>query len=146
MTIAIRPLAESDHSSWTMLFQKYITFYRSRLSPEQYELTWGRLIGDFPVHGLLAEVDGEPVGLAHFLFRPSTWSPTDFCYLEDLFVSPERRGHGVGRALMAELEQIAREKGAPRLYWTTAPDNATARALYDSVAITDRVQYKILLG
>jgi len=47
---------------------------------------------------------------------------------------------------MAELEQIAREKGAPRLYWTTTPDNATARALYDSVAITDRVQYKILLG
>jgi len=47
--------------------------------------------------------------------------------------------------LIAELEQIAREKGAPRLYWTTAPDNTTARALYDSVAITDRVQCKILL-
>ena len=85
------------------------------------------------------------MGLAHFLFRPSTWSPIDFCYLEDLFVSPERRGRGVGQALMAELEQIAREKGASQLYWTTAPDNATARVLYDSVAITDRVQYKILL-
>ena len=72
MTIAIRPLAESDHSSWTMLFQWYITFYRFRLSPEQYELTWGRLIGDFPLHGRLAEVDGEPVGLAQLLFRPST--------------------------------------------------------------------------
>ena len=145
MTIAIRPLTEHDHSSWASLFADYITFYRSHLSPEQYDLTWGRLIGDFPLHGLLAEVDGDVVGLAQFLFRPSTWSPTDFCYLEDLFVTPGHRGRSVGRALIAEVEQIAREKGAPRLYWTTAPDNTTARALYDSVAITDRVQYKILL-
>jgi GNAT superfamily N-acetyltransferase len=50
----------------------------------------------------------------------------------------------VGRALIKELENIALAKGSKRLYWTTAPDNETARRLYDKVAITDRVQYKII--
>jgi len=98
------------------------------------------------MYGLLAEVDGEIVGLAHYLFRPSTWAVNDFCYLEDLFVDPKVRGRGVGRALIKALEEVATMAGAERLYWTTAPDNATARRLYDSVATTNRVQYRIPLN
>jgi len=124
---------------------QYIIFYKSTLPDEQYELTWQRLNSDFNINGLVAELDGQVVGLAHYIFRPSTWAENDFCYLEDLFTDPAVRGKGVGRALINELHKIAIDRGSKRLYWTTAPDNETARKLYDKVAITDRVQYKIII-
>jgi len=94
----------------------------------------------------LAEKDGQVVGFTHYIFRPSTWEVEDFCYLEDLYVDPKVRGGGVGRALIKAVEEIAIAKGSKRLYWTTAPDNETARKLYDKVAITNRVQYRIFLN
>ena len=114
------------------------------MADEQFELTWNRINSDFNINGLVAELDGVVVGFAHYIFRPSTWDKNDFCYLEDLFVDPIVRNQGVGHALIKELENIALKNGAKRLYWTTAPDNETARRLYDKVAITDRVQYKII--
>ena len=144
MTITIRPIAASDKERWLDLFKQYIVFYKSSLSDEQFELNWQRLHSDFNINGLVAEIDGKVVGFAHYIFRPSTWDKNDFCYLEDLFVDPAIRSKGVGRALINELERIALARGSKRLYWTTAPDNEVARKLYDKVAITDRVQYKII--
>jgi len=146
MSITIRPITVSDKVRWLELFKEYIVFYKSEVSDEQLELTWQRIHSDFNINGLLAEKDGEVVGLAHYIFRPSTWEVEDFCYLEDLYVDTKVRGGGVGRALINELEMIATAKGSKRLYWTTAPDNEIARKLYDKVAITDRVQYKIFLN
>lgn len=145
MKITIRPIALSDKDRWLELFKQYIIFYKSNLTDEQFELTWKRINSDFNINALIAEVDGQIVGFAHYIFRPTTWAEKDFCYLEDLFVDPLLRGNGVGFALIKELEEIAVSKGSKRLYWTTAPDNSTARKLYDKVAITDRVQYKIIL-
>lgn len=146
MSINIRPITAADKEIWLKLFKDYIIFYKSQLSDEQYELTWQRLNSGFNINGLLAELDGKVVGFTHYIFRPSTWAVEDFCYLEDLFVDPTVRGGGVGRALIKAVEEIAIAKGSKRLYWTTAPDNETARKLYDKVAITDRVQYKIFLN
>ena len=144
MAIMIKPIALNDKERWLDLFKQYIVFYKSNLADEQFELTWNRINSDFNINGLIAELDGEVVGFAHYLFRPSTWDQNDFCYLEDLFVDPAVRSKGVGLALIKELEKIALKNGAKRLYWTTAPDNETARRLYDKVAIMDRVQYKII--
>ena len=144
MSITIRPIVTSDKDRWLDLFKQYIIFYKSSLTEEQFELTWDRINSDFNINGLIAESDGQIIGFAHYIFRPTTWDPNDFCYLEDLFVDPAVRGKGVGYALIKELENIAVSKGSNRLYWTTAPDNSTARKLYDRVAITDRVQYKII--
>jgi GNAT superfamily N-acetyltransferase len=144
MTITIRPIAAGDKERWLDLFKQYIVFYKSALSDEQFELNWERIHSEFNINGIVAEVDGQVIGFAHYIFRPSTWDKNNFCYLEDLFVDPSIRSKGVGRALINELEAIASGKGAKRLYWTTAPDNETARRLYDKVAITDRVQYKII--
>lgn len=145
MSIKIRPITAADKEIWLKLFKDYIIFYKSQLSDEQYELTWQRLNSGFNINGLLAELDGKVVGFTHYIFRPSTWAVEDFCYLEDLFVDPTVRGGGVGRALIKAVEEIAIAKGSKRLYWTTAPDNETARKLYDKLAITDRVQYKIII-
>ena len=146
MSIKIRPITQSDKPRWLELFKEYIVFYKSKLSDEQYELTWNRINSEFNINGLLAEKDGQVVGFTHYIFRPSTWAVEDFCYLEDLYVDPKVRGGGVGRALIKVVEEIAIAKGSKRLYWTTAPDNETARKLYDKVAISDRVQYKIFLN
>ena len=146
MTISIRPIKASDKTRWLELFKEYIVFYKSKLSDEQFELTWQRIHSDFNINGLVAELDGKVVGFTHYIWRPDTWEVEDFCYLEDLFVDPKVRGAGVGRALISELEKIATAKGSKRLYWTTAPDNEVARKLYDKVAITDFVQYRIFLN
>ena len=146
MSITIRPITLSDKARWLELFKGYVIFYKSKVSDEQFELTWQRIHSDFNMYGLIAELDGQIVGIAHYIFRPSTWDVEDFCYLEDLFVDPKVRGAGVGRALISELEKIATAKGSKRLYWTTATDNEVARKLYDKVAITDFVQYRIFLN
>jgi GNAT superfamily N-acetyltransferase len=146
MSIIIRPITLSDKTRWLELFKEYVIFYKSKVSDEQFELTWQRIHSDFNMYGLIAELDGQIVGIAHYIFRPSTWDVEDFCYLEDLFVDPKVRGAGVGRALINELEKIATAKGSKRLYWTTATDNEVARKLYDKVAITDFVQYRIFLN
>jgi GNAT superfamily N-acetyltransferase len=146
MSITIRPITLSDKARWLELFKEYVIFYKSKVSDEQFELTWQRIHSDFNMYGIIAEKDDQIVGIAHYIFRPSTWDVEDFCYLEDLFVDPKVRGAGVGRALINELEKIATAKGSKRLYWTTATDNEVARKLYDKVAITDFVQYRIFLN
>jgi GNAT superfamily N-acetyltransferase len=151
MALIIRPIRREDKVAWLRLFKEYICFYKSELSDEQFDLTWDRIQSDFNIYALVAVIiteteEEEVVGIAHYIFRPSTWAVEDYCYLEDLYVDPKVRGGGIGRALIKELESIATSKGAKRLYWTTAPDNATARNLYDKVAIADRVQYKIFLN
>ena len=83
------------------------------------------------------------VGITHVVLHPNTWNTTECCYLEDLYVSEAVRGRGVGRALIEQVYEFANEKNCNRVYWTTQEDNATARKLYDAIAIkTDMVQYR----
>jgi GNAT superfamily N-acetyltransferase len=77
--------------------------------------------------------NGEPLGLVHWLFHPSTWSTSDYCYLEDLFVSPDARGLGIGRALIEHVDQAAKQAGATKVYWLTHESNTTAQAVYDRI-------------
>ena len=66
------------------------------------------------------------------------------CYLEDLFVSPEARGSGAGRALIEAVLERARAHGWDKVYWHTREDNARARALYDSfTGADDFVRYVV---
>lgn len=148
MTITVRPLKAEDKSRWLELWNGYLTFYETSLSDEQTELTWNRLMdSDYGVFGLMAEKDGAMVGITHFMFRPSTWAPKDYCYLEDLFVDPTVRGGGAGRALINRVIEVAKEHGAGRVYWTTKESNAQARILYDSfIKVSEFVQYRFPLN
>ena len=143
MSAKIRPLLANDYSRWIDLWAGYLDFYEADLAEEQTELTWGRLIDDeFEMHGLVAELDGELVGLAHFSFTHSSWAENRDLYLEDLFVSSNVRGQGFGNALILALDEVAREEGARKVWWETHKDNAVARRLYDSVAeLSEFVKY-----
>ena len=143
MSAIIRPIRSSDRDQWDGLWHGYLTFYKEALAPEQTELTWARLIDqDFEMHGLVAELEGELVGLAHFSFTHSSWAENCDLYLEDLFVSPTVRGQGFGKALILALDEVAREEGARKVWWETHKDNVVDRRLYDSVAeLSEFVKY-----
>ena len=145
MTLTIRALEEKDKSQWIKLWAGYLEFYKSTISPEQTELTWKRLINnELKMFGFVAENEDGVIGFTHCLFRPSTWTETDYCYLEDLFVDPTIRGKGVGRALMKKVFDLAKEKKSKRIYWTTQEFNKTARVLYDSITpVSEFVQYRL---
>jgi len=147
MTLTIRAIEEKDKSQWLKLWAGYLEFYKSTISPEQTELTWKRLIdNELKMFGFVAENEDGVIGFTHCLFRPSTWTETDYCYLEDLFVDPNIRGKGVGRALMEKVVEFAKEKKSKRVYWTTQEFNKTARILYDSITpVSEFVQYRLPL-
>jgi len=136
MPITIRPLEEKDRTQWEALFRAYIRYYKAKVADDVIELTWQRLMREEDGFlGLVAaEESGRLVGLAHMLFHRSTWSPTYYCYLEDLFVDIDTRRSGVGRALIEATYREADKRNATRTYWATMGDNATARRLYDRLA------------
>jgi GNAT superfamily N-acetyltransferase len=147
MTLTIRAIEEKDKDQWLKLWAGYLEFYKSTISSEQTELTWKRLINnEQKMFGFVAESEEGVIGFTHCLFRPSTWTETDYCYLEDLFVDPSIRGKGVGRALMDKVVDLAKEKKSKRVYWTTQEFNKTARILYDSITpVSEFVQYRLPL-
>ncbi len=80
---------------------------------------------------LIAEADGEPVGFALFFHNFSTFLAQPGIYLEDLFVIPEHRGGGVGRALLERLAQVAVDRGCGRLEWAVLDWNQDAIRFYE---------------
>ena len=80
----------------------------------------------------------EPRGLAVLRFRPSIWTEGLECYLAELYVVPERRGQGLGRALMEAAIELARREGADTMDLGTSEDDVAARALYEKLGFTNR--------
>jgi ribosomal protein S18 acetylase RimI-like enzyme len=79
-----------------------------------------------------------PDGLAVLRFRPSLWSETLDCYLEELYVVPDRRGQGLGQALMEAAMDTARETGAAHMDLGTAEADTAALGLYEKLGFTNR--------
>lgn len=137
--LRIRAIAVSDYAQWRPLWDGYNAFYgragETALPEAITACTWERFFDPAePVFALVAESDGEVVGLAHYLFHRSTTRIEPVCYLQDLFTRNDLRGRGVGRRLIEAVYVRAGEAGARRVYWQTQAGNAAGRALYDKVA------------
>ena len=144
MSIEIRPVTPADHAAWLPLWQGYLDFYQTELPAEVSAMTWQRFLdpGE-PTHAALAWRDGQAVGLVQWIFHRSNWSVEHSCYLQDLFVSPELRGGGVGRLLIEHVYEEAQAAGAARVHWLTHETNSTAMQLYDRIAARSGfVQYR----
>ncbi len=141
----VRPVERRDREQWALLWRAYLDFYRTAESAEVTEATWTRIFDPLePVHAVVAARGDRLVGFSHYLFQRSTWLVAARCYLQDLFVSPDERGGGVGRALICAVASAAKEAGAANVYWNTHETNAAARRLYDAVAErTGFIQYRI---
>ena len=133
--LEIRPLRLDERADWEPLWKGYQLFYKVVIPEETTRVTWARLHDPTePMEALGAYLDGRLRGIAHYLFHRSCWTIGNYCYLQDLFVAETARHLGLGRALIAAVEERARRAGASRLYWLTHESNAAARALYDQLA------------
>ena len=95
---------------------------------------------------LIASLDGAPVGWALYFYNFSTFHGRPGIYLEDLYVTPAARGHGVGRTLLATLARIAVEERCRRVEWSVLDWNAPSIAFYESlgaVAMSDWTVYRL---
>ncbi|MGA2493386.1 MAG: GNAT family N-acetyltransferase [Roseiarcus sp.] len=145
----IVPLVAADHAEWAPLWRRYLDFYRAAVDAKTSETTFARLTGGAePMGGFLArDDDGAAIGLVHWIVHRSCWTVGDYCYLQDLFVAPGRRGGGVGRRLIDAVAAKARELGCSRVHWLTHETNRDAMRLYDKVAERSGfVQYRIRIG
>lgn len=144
-SLIVRPIEASDRAEWERLWDRYLDFYHTSVTPEVRDTSFARLLGDDPndFSGCLAVLDGRPVGLVHYLFHRHGWKVENVCYLQDLYADPDVRGRGIGRALIEAVYARADAAGAPSVYWLTQQDNATARRLYDRIAgKTDFIKYQ----
>jgi GNAT superfamily N-acetyltransferase len=137
--VSVRLAKLEDFAGWSPLWDGYNAFYgrdgATALSPEITRTTWRRFFDpDEPVFALVAQVQGELLGLAHYLFHRSTTRIELTCYLQDLFTLPAARGQGVGRSLIMGVYDAARAAGIKRVYWQTHQTNAAGRLLYDKMA------------
>lgn len=131
----VRSVGEEERAAWEPLWRGYLEFYKASLPKQATDVAWRRLHDpNEPMFVLGAYAGGKLMGFVHYLFHRSTWTPGNYCYLQDLFVAETARGLGLGRALIEAVEAEARKAGASRVYWLTQEDNAAARALYDKLA------------
>ncbi len=132
MTLTIRPAAPADASTILRFVRELADFERAVDAVEATEsMLADALFGDRPAaEAVLAERDGVPQGFALFFHNFSTWTGRRGLYLEDLYVTPDSRGRGVGAALLRHLARIAVERGCARFEWAVLDWNAPAKAFY----------------
>jgi ribosomal protein S18 acetylase RimI-like enzyme len=132
MGVVVRRVADRDRGQWADLYRGYAAFYE--VAPPDLDDLWRRITERGELECFVAALDGDVVGLAHVraFLRPleGDWAG----FLDDLFVDPERRGSGVGEALLEHVSSLAGERGWGVVTWITAADNHAAQRLYDRLA------------
>ena len=128
----IRPARVEDVPIILQLIRNLATYERA---PDEVVATEEQLVdvlfGERPVaEVLLAFEEESPVGFAVYFYNFSTWLGRPGLYLEDLFVKPDKRGKGYGRALLVELAKIARDRGCGRMEWAVLDWNEPAIKFY----------------
>lgn len=142
--VIIRPLRATDEADWRRLWTGYLDYYETTVPEVVYATTFARLLGEDPqdFNGLIAEVDGRAMGLAHYLFHRHCWKVENVCYLQDLYVDVNARGTGLGRALIEAVYAAADANGTPAVYWMTQHFNEAGRRLYDRIGkVTPFIRY-----
>ena len=141
----VRAIQVDDSERWHDLWAQYLNFYRQDLPASTTQWVWQKLLEDKELHGFAAldAQTGQMIGLVHYHFHLSTWSPTGVCYLEDLFVDPNSRGQRAGRGLIEAVYRAADERGTTRVYWHTENTNARAQVLYHQIGkLTPFLQFR----
>jgi GNAT superfamily N-acetyltransferase len=131
----IRPATAADATTIASLVRELADYEKlldeARATPDDFRR---ELESPNPViRVLIAEWDGEPVGFALYFFNFSTFVGRPGIYLEDLFVRPSHRKHGIGRALLRELARIAAKAGCGRMEWAVLDWNEPALKFYKSL-------------
>lgn len=142
----IRPATKADVPLILSLIRELAAYERE---PDAVETTEADLLrdgfGPNPViHCLIAEAEGQPAGFALYFFNYSTWRGRPGIHLEDLFVRPEFRGRGVGKALLAAVARVAVERRCGRLQWDVLEWNQPAIDFYQSIGARFMSEWRIM--
>jgi GNAT superfamily N-acetyltransferase len=129
----VRELAESERAADQV-----------RLTPDQLHralFSGAAPDGSPAAYLLVAEEGAQPVGFALWFLNFSTWEGVHGIYLEDLYVQPDRRGSGAGRALLTELARVARDRGYARVEWSVLNWNEPAIGFYRRIGATPQDEW-----
>jgi GNAT superfamily N-acetyltransferase len=140
----VRPLQDSDRDDWKALWTAYLDFYGTSVPSDFLVHIFDRLLGADPqnFNGLVAVIDGELVGLTHYLYHRHGWEVENVCYLQDLYADPSVHGMGVGRAFIEAIYAAVGANGTPSVYRLTQEENTEGRKLYNRVArVIDFIKY-----
>ena len=134
---AVRPAVPEDVPAILELIHALALYEREPDAVETTEEGLRRALfpeeGSPTTHCHVADVDGALVGMAVWFVTFSTWTGRNGIWLEDLFVLPEHRGGGLGKALLASLAAVCVERGWPRLEWTVLDWNTPSIEFYRSL-------------
>lgn len=145
MTDPIRKATPADLGDILQLIRDLAAYERE---PDAVKATveslYGTLFGPTPTaEAIVAEIDGEVVGVALYFTNFSTWSGRDGLYLEDLYVRPEARGTGLGWALLRRIARVAVARGCARVEWAVLDWNAPAIRFYTSLGATAKDEWTV---
>ena len=131
----IRDIHLKDKKEWEKLYKSYADFYKVEMNDKILQTVWKWLHDkSHEVNGLVYEVDGNIVGLAHYRRMPSPLRGQDIGFLDDLFVDLEHRGQRIGEKLINKLKEISKSKRWNLVRWITREDNLRAKSLYNRVS------------
>ena len=134
--VDVSPVRAEEFEALLPLIAAYQRFYEvDDIDTDRNRAFFRRFLAPSEIGELLAARDaaGRVLGYACLYWHFSSTRAVDTVLMNDLFVVPEARGRGIGRALIEASAAVARGRGAPWVEWSTAPDNHTAQRLYDSL-------------
>jgi GNAT superfamily N-acetyltransferase len=144
----VEPIAEGQYEALLPLIAAYQGFYEVEdVDADRNRTFFRRFIAPSEDGLLLGAWDGEElVGYACLYWHFTSLAAAEAILMNDLFVDPRARGRGVGRALIEASREVARERGAHHLEWSTAPGNTRAQSLYDSTGAEKSAWIEYELG
>jgi len=146
MSLTIRPVTPADRARWEEMFNDYATFYKTSVPEGGHNAVWGWIFD--PANDFWCDVvedkDGSIIGFTQYQLMHRSLGGSMVCYLSDLFVEPELRGSGTGRALIDHVISFTRAKGITNVRWLTQDYNYAGRRLYDTyTAKSDFILYSL---
>ena len=147
MSLSIRSATRNDVSTIQRFVEELAAFEKApagavKATPERLH---DALFGEHAVaEALIAEWNGEPAAFALFFHNFSTWEGRKGLYLEDLYVSEAKRGHGIGSALLKRLAEIAVERDCARFEWVVLDWNESAIRVYEHIGAKMRPEWRVM--
>jgi len=144
LTLTIRPATPQDVALILRFVRELAEFEREPDAVKATEESLNHaLFGERSAEAVIAEQDGEPMGFALFFHNFSTWTGLKGLYLEDLYVTPEARGSGVGTALLRHLAGIALDRDCGRFEWAVLDWNTPAIDFYTAMGAESLDEWRI---